>query len=122
MAISREDANELIKILKAYVDKRLPEMTKSELTATEFEDLYMRAKQGGTPLDQSKFRQYIRLITANLKGDKGDKGKSAYQQACEGGYQGTEQEFNLILASAQTQLDELKRMVKKAQKTANAGL
>lgn len=107
MAISREDANELIKILKAYVDKRLPEMTKSELTATEFEDLYMRAEQGGTPLDQSKFRQYIRLITANLKGDKGDKGKSAYEQACEGGYQGTEQEFNLILASAQEQINAI---------------
>lgn len=56
------------------------------------------------------------------KGDKGDKGKSAYEQACEGGYQGTEQEFNLILASVQTQLDGLKRRVKKAQKTANAGL
>lgn len=122
MAISREDANELIKILKAYVDKRLPEMTKSELTATEFEDLYMRAEQGGTPLDQSKFRQYIRLITANLKGDKGDKGKSAYEQACEGGYQGTEQEFNLILASVQTQLDVLREDIKKVAKIAKAAL
>lgn len=33
------------------------------------------------------------------KGNDGDAGKSAYQQAVEGGYTGTEEEFNAILAS-----------------------
>ena len=42
---------------------------------------------------------------ACAKGDKGDPGKSAYQSAVDGGYQGTEQEFNLILATAQTQIN-----------------
>lgn len=42
------------------------------------------------------------LTTPNLKGkdgEKGDKGKSAYQSAVDGGYMGTEEEFNSLLAN-----------------------
>nr|WP_315021865.1 hypothetical protein [uncultured Aminipila sp.] len=45
---------------------------------------------------------------AGEAGQSGTNGKSAYIAATEGGYTGTEVEFNAILATAQTQIDQLK--------------
>ncbi len=50
---------------------------------------------------------------AGKDGSAGADGKSAYQSAVDGGYEGTEEEFNEILATAQTQFTQLNESLSK---------
>ena len=47
----------------------------------------------------------LKVYTSTSKGEKGSPGKSAYQYAKEAGFEGTEEEFALLLASNQTLSD-----------------
>ena len=47
----------------------------------------------------------LKVYTSTSKGEKGSPGKSAYQYAKEAGFEGTEEEFALLLASFQTLSD-----------------
>ena len=51
-------------------------------------------------------KEYVNTVVteSGLKGADGKDGKSAYQYAIEGGYQGTEQEFMQSMASASLEI------------------
>ncbi len=61
--ITKEEADYIVRQVKNYLDNKLNEIaSRGQVVAHVFEKEHMKSLNGGTPLDQATFREYLRLV------------------------------------------------------------
>lgn len=90
----------LINSMGEISDDDIKQAVEDYLSANPIAAASMRVDSGYIQYSNDNGKTWVNLIAeADLKGDKGADGKSAYQYAQDGGYTGTEAEFATKLAS-----------------------
>lgn len=72
----------------------ISELNKSKADNLMYTENMLQLTSNGAPIGE-----VVTFTGGGAPGTKGDPGKSAYQSAQDGGYTGTEQEYNTIFAS-----------------------
>ena len=90
----------LINSMGEISDDDIKQAVEDYLSANPIAAASMRVEAGYIQYSNDNGKTWVNLIAeADLKGDKGADGKSAYQYAQEGGYTGTEAEFSARMAA-----------------------